>query len=382
LKQIEKILYLQSAIQKKKMKKIFSAALFLSLLSLMILDACKKDSSETMPDAPSNSGVSVDLSTVPYTKLSDYRFFSGIMKEQLPATGVIPYKPASSLFTDYAHKKRFIWLPAGLSGSYVADNKIIDFPVGTALIKTFYYDSVAPSSSTKIIETRVMIRKASGWIFAEYVWNDDQTEATLNMNGSFVSLAWQQNGTPKNTNYRIPSGTECLTCHKYNNNPIPIGIKPQNLNTNYTYPDGTSNQLQYFISKGILQNNLPPTIVSTIDYNDVTQPLKTRLRSYLDINCSHCHQLNSHCDYRPLRLAFSETLIPANLGQCITPDEFLGASLVSIIVPGNVNKSVMYFRLNSTDEDNRMPLLGRTIVDDVGVKLLRDYILSIANCND
>ena len=35
-------------------------------------------------------------------------------------------------------------------------------------------------------------------------------------------------------------------------------------------------RIQYWISKGILENNLPSTIVSTIDYHDESQPLKTR----------------------------------------------------------------------------------------------------------
>jgi uncharacterized repeat protein (TIGR03806 family) len=255
-------------------------------------------------------------------------------------------------------------------------------PIGSVLIKTFYYENVQPGGQTKIIETRVMIKKSDGWIFAEYVWNDDQTEATLQMNGSYINLSWLQNGSQKSTTYRIPSETECLICHKMNSKPIPIGVKPQNLNNNFNYASGSANQLQYWISQGILTNSLPSSISSTIDYRDVTQPLKTRLRSYLDANCSHCHQENSHCDYRPLRLAFSETMVPSNLGQCVTPDEEIDPLLIQIIMPGNINKSMMHFRMNSTDENTRMPLLGRTLVHDEGVALLRDYILSIDDCND
>ena len=366
-----------------------------------MFNACKKDAVEPNPEPPTSStptpqptptptpiptptptDVAVDLTKVPYTKLSEYRFFSGALKDQIPNKKVYPYKPASSLFTDYALKKRFIWLPSGLKGTFVAENDIIDLPVGAALIKTFYYDNVQPSGNTKIIETRIMIRKSTGWIFAEYVWNDEQTEATLQMNGSYVAMSWLQDGAQKSTNYRIPSEIECLTCHKSNNNPFPIGIKPQNLNNNYQFSTGNYNQLQYWISEGILENNLPQLNQSTIDYHDESQPLKTRLRSYLDINCSHCHRENSHCDYRPLRLAFSETLVPANMGLCVTPEENINPLLIQIIVPGNVTKSVMHFRLNSTDENTRMPLLGRTLVDDVGVQLLKDYILSIDDCND
>jgi hypothetical protein len=82
-----------------------------------------------------------------------------------------------------------------------------------------------------------------------------------------------------------------------------------------------------------------------------------------------------------LRLAFSETSLSANMGVCITPDENINASLLKIIVPGNFTKSVMHFRLNSTDESTRMPLLGRTIVHEEGLQLLKDYIMSITNCD-
>ena len=113
------------------MKKIISFSIFVLLL-VMILDACKKDSTEPEPIIPITLGidaVSVNLDSVPYTNLSQYRFFTGDMKNNSPNDGVIQYQTASALFTDYAHKKRFVWVPAGMKGTYLADNKVIDFPV-------------------------------------------------------------------------------------------------------------------------------------------------------------------------------------------------------------------------------------------------------------
>ena len=351
------------------------------LIAVSVIVACKKKKGDPPTPIPAPTGVSVDLTTVPFSKLSDYRFFAGNMKEQVPNTGVLPYEPATSLFTDYALKKRFVWLPAGTKGSYVSDHDLIDLPVGAALIKTFYYNNIQPSGDTKIMETRVMIKKSNGWIFAEYVWNDTQTEAYLQMDGSYQNISWLQNGELKSTNYRLPSATECLICHKTNNQPVPIGIKPQNLNFDYNFTSGSQNQLQKWIDVGFLENTLPGTIVSTIDYRDESQPLRLRLRSYLDMNCSHCHRENSHCDYRPLRLAFHETDLSINMGICVSPDEFIDASLVNIIVPGNFNKSMMHFRMNSVEEGNRMPLLGRSLVHEEGVDLLRQFISSISTCD-
>lgn len=352
-------------------------------LLLFLSPSCKKKAKvePVSPPVEEPTGVSVDLTTVPYAKLSDYRFFAGTMKDQNPAEGVLPYEPASGLFTDYAHKKRFIWLPAGTKANYVSDHDILNFPVGTALIKTFYYEDVQPDGGTRIIETRIMIRKASGWIFANYVWNSAQTEAYLDLNGSYTTISWLQNGQAKSTAYRIPSETECHTCHKINDQPIPIGVKPQNMNIDYPYADGTQNQLQKLIAVGYLNNNLPGNIVSTVNYMDQTKTIDQRFRSYVDINCAHCHSEGKHCDYRPMRLAFSETSDPINLGLCVEPEEFINSSLAYIIKPSDKSRSMMYYRLGSVVPSERMPLLGRSIVHEEGLQLLEDWINWKQTCN-
>jgi uncharacterized repeat protein (TIGR03806 family) len=360
------------------MRNFETLLLIASLVIGLFLFSCKKEIEEIKPlpqtDNPSLEGVNVDLTTVPYNTLSEYQFFEGALVNQIPAEGVLPYEPASTLFTDYAKKKRFIWMPNNVKASYVSDGDLLDMPTGTVLIKTFYYDNVQPGGNTKLIETRVMIKKSAEWIFAEYVWNDTQTEAFLDMTGSTVQIDWIQDGNPLSTAYRIPSDTECMVCHKSNNLPIPIGIKPQNLNTDYDYGGGPENQLQYLISQGYLENSVPMAINSVVDYNDESKSLNKRVRSYLDINCAHCHQEGSHCDYRPLRLAYSETSLNENMGVCVEPDEVINSALTYLISPGNTARSVLYYRLESTDQNERMPLLGRSIVHTEGVALIEAYI--------
>lgn len=323
-----------------------------------------------------------DLSLVPYPKLSDYKFFAGEMKNQIPSLNVLPYEPASSLFTDYALKKRFVWMPPGTNATFNGENKVLELPVGSVLIKSFYYNNVVPNNTTRIIETRLMIRKSTGWIFAEYIWNDEQTEAFINTVGATTSVSWtDEAGTIKTVSeYRMPSETECLVCHKIETTKIPIGIKPQNLNTNFTFSTGSQNQLQKWIDVGYLENNMPATIASTVNYKDTSKPLVERVRSYLDINCAHCHSELGHCNYRPIKLSYSESTTSANLGICVTPDDFI-APANKIISPGNVQRSLMHLRMNSTDVSVRMPLLGRTVVHEEGVQLIKDWINSIENCN-
>lgn len=351
-----------------------------------MLVSCKND--DLVPVDP-NQGVflNFDINELPYSKLSTYGFFTGELKNMIPVNKVIPYEPASSLFTDYALKKRFIWMPQGTKATYDADDKTLNFPVGTILIKSFYYNTIQPGNTTKIIETRLMIRKSSGWVFAEYIWNDSQTEATLLTGDDFTSGSSKMvtfkkdNNEIITTDYRIPSESECLACHKLDNKPIPIGTKPQSLNINHNYPNGVKNQLQKLVDEGYLVS-YPSNIISTVDYHDTSKPIDIRLRSYLDMNCAHCHQDKARCDYRPIRLSFSQTTNLTNMGVCVFADEPISPSVERIITPGNIYKSVMHYRLNTVDENTRMPLLGRTIVHDEGVSLLKEWINSLNQvCN-
>ncbi|MGX7666842.1 hypothetical protein [Flavobacterium pedocola] len=363
-----------------------------SLIALFTALSCNSSDEQYTPVTP----VSVDLTQVPYPKLSDYKFFTGDLKYLTPAVGVLPFKPASALFSDYAHKKRFVWMPSGVKATYNGDGNVLELPVGAALIKNFYYEHVQPSNTTKLIETRIMIRKATGWIFANYVWNDEQTEAFLDLNGSYKDISWMdENNQIKNVSYRIPSEVQCITCHKTKqtvNNVeqtiyLPIGIKPQNLNFNYTYGSEVKNQLIKWISQGYLNDNfaLPTASNSTVDYEDTSKPIDLRARSYVDINCAHCHTDNKHCDYRPMRFAFSQTGGTNGntmMGACVDTEDMQGfpTTLAKIVAPGNINKSMLYYRINTTNETYRMPLHGRTLVHTEGVAMMEQWINSLSPC--
>lgn len=365
------------------MKKYYLTAFALLLITSIIVSCTDADDEEYVAISP----VVFDITQIPYAKLSDYHFFEGEMRNLVPSLNVLPYEPASTLFTDYAQKKRFIWMPPGVQATYDTDNKILNFPIGTVLIKHFYYTTIQPGNTTKIIETRLMIRKNTGWIFVEYIWNDAQTDADLQVganfdNGSSQTFTFKK---PDNTNitvdYRIPSESECLACHKINEVPTPIGVKPQNINWNYSFADGSKNQLQKWVDQGYLAS-YPGSIVSTVDYHDTSKSLELRARSYLDANCAHCHQDLGRCDYRAIRLGFGQTTNATNLGICVVADEEISPTLQKIITPGQYDKSILHYRISTNEENERMPLLGRTIIHDEGKLLLEQWITSLTQtCN-
>lgn len=334
----------------------------------------------TPPDE--ESPVVFDIDAVPYQNLSDYNFYEGNLKDLNPVYGVLPYNLKSTLYTDYAKKQRFIWMPDDVKASYVSDYQILDFPVGTVLIKNFYYDNVLPSLSARRIETRLIIKKEDGWIFADYVWNNEQTEAVLDLQGSFTEVEWMEGSNNKTVNYRIPHESECLTCHKLSDQATPIGVKPQNLDRMVNYGNEMKNQLQKWVEFGYLEDDIPERIDSVVDYNDTSQPIDLRARAYLDINCAHCHSNGTHCDYRPMRLAYIDTEDPTNLGVCVSPDTTINEDLQFIVTPSLPDKSVLFFRIGTTLPQYRMPLLGRTLVDEEGLSIVEEWIRNLnINCD-
>ena len=324
------------------------------------------------------SPVNYNINEMPYENLSQYNFFQGELKNLDPVYGVIPYELISSLFTDYSIKNRFLWMPDGVSAEYISSSSVFDFPVGTILIKNFSYDDVVPEMISKNIETRLMIKKESGWIFADYIWNEDQSEASFSLDGSVVDISWLQNGEERNISYRIPSASECLACHKISDVAIPNGVKPRNINKTLEYRTSSMNQLDKWMEMGYL-NSYPAGLEAVANWEDLSEPLERRVRSYIDINCAHCHSDNTHCEYRPIRLSYEATEDLANMGVCLTPDTNLGNGTDFIINPGNINRSVLHFRMSSNEEQYRMPLIGRSIVHNEAIEMIEEWINSLNN---
>jgi uncharacterized repeat protein (TIGR03806 family) len=340
--------------------------------------SCQKEErpeEEVIPD----TGVRFDLAQVPYSSLSYYRFFNGDLSNFSANARVLPYEPITPLFSDYAHKSHFIWMPSGVSATYVADGKVFNFPDGTVMIKNFYYDNVQPAGTRKIVETRLIYKKDGAWHFADYTWNEEQTEAYFSLEGSEVPIEWiDEEGVTRNVDFRIPSESECHTCHKVNDVNMPIGPKPQNINSIYDYADGSKNQIDKWLEVGYLSGEIPSTIETTVDWTDTSEPLEKRVRSYIDMNCAHCHQEGSHCSYRPMRFAYSESTTEANMGICVEPQEMITPQLTHIIARGNILRSVLHYRMNTTSQQYRMPLLGRTVVHEEAVALIEEYINSLS----
>ncbi|MCS7018672.1 MAG: SO2930 family diheme c-type cytochrome [Cytophagales bacterium] len=312
-------------------------------------------------------------------RLSEYGFFTGEIAQLQPATNVLPYQLNTPLFTDYAHKQRFVYIPEGKQAVY-NDSSVLAFPIGTVLIKNFFYyhDERKPEKGRRILETRLLIREESGWIALPYVWNDEQTDAFLEPAGEVKSVTWRDlNGVRQTiSHYQIPNINQCKGCHIAGKTITPIGPSARQLNGVYPYQKGTENQL---IQLARLQklSGLPDLakVPRLANWQDASASIDARARAWLDINCGHCHNPKGPASTSGLMLDI-HTQHPSALGIMKTPVAAGKGSggLLYDIVPQHPDKSILVYRLQSTDPGIMMPEIGRTVVDKEGLALIREWI--------
>lgn len=321
----------------------------------------------------------IKIPSEPYQKLSQYQFFKGDLANLEPSDRVLPYDLNSPLFSDYAHKARFVWMPEGTSASYVKD-EVLDFPEGTVLIKNFYYenDERDASKGKKILETRLLIHRGAEWEAVGYIWNPEQTEAYLEVIGDIQEISWMDKaGKAQTINYIIPNKNQCKTCHLKGKQQIPIGPKVRNLNKPFIYTDGEMNQLEKWASIGYLTGydnaTNHPKVARWDDEKSGT--LHERAMAYLDNNCGHCHNKQGSANTSGLHL-LADAKRDMSLGifkATVSAGAGTGGHTYSI-VPGHPEKSIMVYRMNSTNPGAMMPELGRSVVHQEGVALISDWI--------
>jgi uncharacterized repeat protein (TIGR03806 family) len=314
----------------------------------------------------------------PFTRLSEYQLFTGNLANLEPNDRVLPYDLNSPLFSDYAEKLRFIWMPDSTSGIF-NDSTHFDLPLGTVLIKNFYYpdDFRQPESDRRLLETRLLVHTHQGWKGLPYIWNDEQTEAYLHLAGGEKDVQIiNKAGNKIEFRYLIPNVNQCRSCHEKNGVQVPIGPAARHLNRNFEYQDGMDNQLTRWVKHGLIDKTPDPgRIEKLVDFRNPDEDLNLRARSYLDINCGHCHNPGGPGNSSGLFLNFTETN-PTSLGIMKPPvaaGRGSGGKSFSI-VPGRPDDSILLYRMESTEPGILMPELGRTLVDEEGIVLIREWI--------
>ena len=382
------------------MRKLCSARWFGGAVLALLLAGC---------EAPREQVTVHERNAVP-DNLSQWHIVEAIDGKLSLNDRVIPYDLNTALFTDYAHKLRTVWMPEGSSAAYGEEE--FDYPVGTVISKTFYYprgndgtvvrtDDYSGDfagagldlSQVKLIETRLLVKRADGWQALPYVWNEAQTDAVLEIAGDAKRLQLvSADGNTEAFTYVVPDSNQCAGCHADNHAQKavrPIGPRARHLNKDYEYRDSgdegeVHNQLLFWQQVGYL-TGVPELaeVPRNVAYEDRSASLDERARSYLDINCGHCHNPSGPADTSGLMLNIAEHDM-RRLGVCKPPVAAGTGSgdRLFAIVPGSPSESILNFRVESTDPGAMMPELGRSLVHEEGTELLKQWIGSLpGNCS-
>ena len=303
-----------------------------------------------------------------------------ILGETLPATlsafsmgfaggkptngGITPYSLRNPLFSDYSEKFRFAYVPRGQKIAY-REKGVLDFPVGSVLIKSFGYpaDFRTPDANIKMIETRLLVRRAGGWVALPYVWNADGKDATLKRAGTRVNVKWtHSDGKPRAISYGVPNVNQCKDCHALGGEMTLIGPKARNLSDD--------------LFKAGLVENVPATFAKLPVWDDpASGSLGDRARAYLDVNCAHCHNRAGAASNSGLYLSFEEPMgVAVGVGKRPVAAGRGGGGFDFAINPGHPESSILLYRLKSVDPGIAMPELGRAMAHTEGIALLSAWV--------
>lgn len=347
--------------------------LYFLFIAIAISCSPKKKEKEIIVFEEEDTSQQVSLAGIGKEKLSEYNFFEMPLANLKPAAHVFPYEMNTPLFTDYALKKRFVFIPDGKTITF-QEKEVLDFPVGAVLIKNFYYDETQLTDQKKrIIETRLLIHEESGWKALPYIWNDEQTEAYLEIAGG-DKLITINNKEP--FSYSVPNMAQCKSCHELNGTISPIGPTTRQLNRNVH----GENQLVHLKEAGVLIN-LPDfaSIGKLAVWDDKkTGSLDDRARAYLEINCGHCHRPEGPGKNSGLDLTvFSASSHSLGIYKAPVAAGAGSGGLQYDITPGKPDESILTYRMTSIEPGTMMPELGRKLIHEEGVELINEWIGSL-----
>jgi uncharacterized repeat protein (TIGR03806 family) len=354
-------------------------------------------------------------------KLSESGLFASV-KDHAMQPGLIPYSVNAPLWSDGAHKERWLGLPPGGKIDFKR-NRGWGLPDGTVLVKSFALELEEGKPKTRRwVETRFLTRQAGQWAGYSYRWKDDQSDADLvgaaGADQDFV--IGTADGGLREQKWHFPSRSECMVCHSRAAEWV-LGVSEAQLNRDHDYGNGrVDNQLRVFEHLGLfnkfdyaqharetLREELeakgydekkvkemmekqdparlqrgpaatdqlafaPERYRKLADPYDAKADLDRRARSYLHANCAMCHveagggnaQMELEHNVRPEKMRiFDVKPVHSTFGL---PD-------ARLVAPGAPERSVLLHRVGHRGAGH-MPPLATSLVDRAAVEMLREWV--------
>lgn len=287
----------------------------------------------------------------------------------------LAFSPQYPLWSDGAHKARWVYLPRGKQIG-TRNPGAWEFPAGTKFWKEFVFDG-------RRVETRFLWKTGDNdWVAATYVWRPDQSDADLAPEdgiADFVEIA-------PGKRHSIPGLADCRACHE-SRSFAPLGFNAVQLSTDrdpnalHAEPLApgmatlqTLSEQQRFAPARPEWLQSPPRIAAAT-------PRTRSVLGYFTVNCGSCHN--------PENLGSLGLFLRHPTGAQDDPQGALrtaagvpsryaipGAPAGSTfrIAPGAPEHSAIAFRMASRRPISQMPPFGSVLVDSAAVELVRRWI--------
>ncbi|MBI3851379.1 MAG: PQQ-dependent sugar dehydrogenase [Verrucomicrobia bacterium] len=292
-----------------------------------------------------------------------------------PQPGIVPYDINVPFWSDNAIKSR--WFSVPNTNLTIGFNRDVNwsFPTGAVWIKHFELELTnGVPASRKRIETRFIVKNATGVYGVTYRWGNSLTNATLvpveGMDEPFVID--QGGGVLRTQVWHYPSRQECLICHTPAAG-YALGFNTPQLNRDYDYAGGATNQIAALSLAGYFNTNVTGihTLRALAPPTNTTVSLEYRVRSYLAANCSQCHQPGGSAQALWDARITTTTANAGLINGALLDNE--GNPNNRVLAPGSPADSMMLTRL-STPATLRMPPLASTVLDTQAIGLVSAWI--------
>jgi len=307
----------------------------------------------------------------------------------IPAVGVREYRPVATMWADHATSQRWLALPGDSVVTTARGHPWSEvswaFPSNAVLAKTISLELVAGDpGSRRRLETQVLHQDGEAWQAYTYRWNAAQTDADLvPAAGDSVVLKVQDAAAPggiREQVWRFHSRAECFRCHNFwPGTTLAFGWdslagKPLT---------GTARtELARLADLGLVRETRAPEtpIASLRDPADASAPLEQRARTWLHLNCAHCHRFGAG---GAVAAYFNAELTVDKLRILDLPPQRGGFGLPDprILAPQDPWRSVLYLRASTTG-GGHMPALGSRLRDEAGLTVLRDWIRTVGDATN
>jgi mono/diheme cytochrome c family protein len=291
------------------------------------------------------------------------------------APGNRPFSPQYPLWTDGAGKARWVYLPPGETID-ASDPFDWEVPVGTRFWKEFQW-------SGRKVETRMTWRVSSSrWVFATYVWNEQQTDATLAPVDGVPKVA----PVSATRHHSIPSVSDCAACHG-TTRPGPLGFNALQLSPDRD-PDAIHGEplapgaltLDTLLAEGRLSNAPEDAFVERPRIR-TSNPRTRSALGYLAANCGGCHNGRGEIAALVPVLKHEELLTDADKVAAELVDQptrwqvpNLGEGQSVVVSSLAPDQSALLVRMRSRSPSSQMPPLGTVLRDAAALERLTEWV--------